>query len=210
MADLHRVLFLLSVGLLLGLCAGMLRRGKVARSVTFSLYIGVATAFSLLYLFFPGAYTPEAFMVKQGIYDSLLFGMALEISYKAFKAFHGIAAQVRGLLAAAVTVSTIMIFALTPANQEYADIGRYQPGITTAGIWCLAFIAMLIVWYQIPVPSFTRAILLAYIPYLVVFVIVMDLVARLGWGAVQNLNVLNVAAYDLAIGYLAYAAWRKD
>ncbi len=69
---------------------------------------------------------------------------------------------------------------------------------------------MLIVWYQIPVPSFTRAILLAYIPYLVVFVIVMDLVARLGWGVVQNLNVLNASAYDLAIGYLAYAAWRKD
>ncbi len=117
MADLHRVLFLLNVGLLLGLCAGMIRRGKVTRSVTFSLYIGVATAFSLLYLFFPGAYTPEAFMIKQGIYDSLLFGMALEISYKAFKAFHGIAARVRGLVAAEVTVSTIMIFVLTPANQ---------------------------------------------------------------------------------------------
>lgn len=210
MAALHRVLFLLSVGLLLFLCAGLVRRGKLTRSVVFSLYVGSATLFSLLYLLFPQSYTPEAFMIKQGIYDSLLFGMALEISYRAFAAFHGIAARVRALLASAVAISSLLIFMLTPVNQDYADIGRYQPGITTAGIWCLAFIALMIVWYQIPVHGFVRAILLGYIPYLVVFVIVMDLIARLGWGVVQHLNVLNVVAYNLAVGYLAYSAWRKD
>ena len=58
--------------------------------------------------------------------------------------------------------------------------------------------------------EFTREILLGYIPYLVVFVIVMDLLSRLGWGFVENLNAVKGAAYDAAVGYLAYAAWRKD
>ena len=38
----------------------------------------------------------------------------------------------------------------------------------------------------------------------------MDLLARRGWSFVQNVNVINAAAYDLTAGYLAYAAWRKD
>lgn len=210
MASLHRVLFLLSIGLLFGLCLGMVRRGKLAHSFVFSAYVAAATLFSVLMLLFPASYTPEAFIVKQGIYDSLLFGMALEISYKAFAAFKGIASRVRALLAVVVAVSSLAVFFLTPANPDYSDLGRYQPGITTAGIWCLTSVALLIVWYQIPVPDFTRSIILGYVPYLVVFVICMDLIARMGWGFIQNLNVMNAAAYNTAVGYLAYAAWRKD
>jgi hypothetical protein len=44
----------------------------------------------------------------------------------------------------------------------------------------------------------------------VVFVAYIDLIGRLGWGAIQNLNVLNAVAYDAVAGYWAYAAWRKD
>jgi hypothetical protein len=207
---LHRVLFVLSLGLLVALCAGILRRGKIGQSFVFSAYVAAATLFTTLILLFPDSYTPEAFIVKQGIYDSLLFAMSLEISFRAFSAFTGIANRVRGFLAFAVAGSSVAVLILTPHNPAYSDIARYQPGITTAGIWCLAFVALLIVWYQIPVPAFTRSIILGYVPYLVVFVVYIDLIGRLGWGSIQNLNVLNVSAYDASVGYLAYAAWRKD
>lgn len=210
MASLSYALFVASFGLLIALCAGIVKNGKVKESIAFSLYITAVTLFSGLVLMFPDSNTPELFMVKQGLYDSLLFGMALEIAYKAFAAFRGIAYWVRGLLALAVALSSIIVLILTPANQEYADIGRYQPGITTAGLWCLTFVALLIVWYQIPVPSFTRAIILGYVPYLVVFVVCLDLLERRGWGVIENVNVLKAAAYDACVAYLAYAAWRKD
>ncbi len=210
MPTLHSILAFLSLGLLAVLCAGIVRRGKTGQCVIFSAYIAAATLFTGLILIFPASYTPEAFMVKQGIYDSLLFGMSLELSYRAFSAFTGIANRVRGLLALAVAVSSAAIFLLTPTNPAYSDIARYQPGITTTGIWCLAFVAVLIVWYQIPVPTFTRSIILGYVPYLLIFVVYFDLIARLGWGEIRNLNVLNASAYDLSVGYLAYAAWRKD
>lgn len=203
-------LVVLGFSLLVALCAGLVARHKAFQAITFSLYVTAATLYTGLFLFSPGSNTPEAFMVKQGIYDALLFGMALEISFKAFAAFRGIAAMARGLLAGSVVLSSIAIFFLTPANQQYADIGRYQPGITTAGLWCLAFVALIIVWYQIPVPPFTRAILLGYVPYLVVFVVCLDLIERRGWGVIANVHILNAAAYDAAAGYLAYAAWRRD
>ncbi len=210
MATLHRFLGILSLGLLLALCAGIVRRGKVGQSFVFSAYVAAATLFTTLILLFPASYTPQAFIVKQGIYDSLLFGMSLEISFRTFSAFSGIASRVRGFLALAVVGSSLAIFLLTPPNPTYSDLARYQPGITTAGIWCLSFVAMLIVWYQIPVPAFTRSIILGYVPYLVIFVVYVDLIGRMGWGAIRNLNVMNASAYDAAVGYLAYAAWRKD
>lgn len=210
METTFRVLATLSTGLLAVLVSGMLWRGRVNVCYTFFAYVSAATISSILIFLFPEHYTPEAFMVKQGIYDSLLFGMALELSYRVFSAFQGIAARVRLLLASAVVATSGIAFAVTPENTDYAHLARYQPGITTAGLWCLTFVALLIVWYQIPVPRFTRAIFLAYVPYLLVFVVYVDLIGRLGWGVINHLNVLNAAAYSTAVGYLAYVAWRKD
>jgi hypothetical protein len=149
-------------------------------------------------------------MVKQGIYDSLIFGMALELSMRTFAAFRGIAQRVRLLLAATVAFSTLLIFVTTPANADYNSFVRFEPGITAAGIWCLAFVGLLIVHYQIPVPPFTKAIILGFVPYLLVFTVYEDLITRLGWGAIRSLNLLNAVAYDTVAGYWVYAAWRKD
>ena len=210
MPGFHRVLVLLALGLLALLLVALFRGGKARQCFLFSTYVSSVVLFNVLILLFPQHYSPEAYMVKQGIYDSLLFGMSLELSIRTFAAFTGIARMVRVILATAVALSTAAIFFATPGNPDYESFVRFQPGITTAGIWCLAFVGLLIVWYQIPVPAFTRAIILGYVPYLMVFTVCVDLVTRLGWGAIQNLNVLNALAYDAVAGYWLYAAWRKD
>ena len=210
MLAIHRALVVLGAGLLAVLVALLLRRGKAKQCVLFSAYVTAAALFTTVFLIFPEQYSPEAFMVKQGIYDSLLFGMALELAIRTFAAFHGIAAFARLLLGAAVAGSTSLILLVTPANPDYSSFIRFEPGIIAAGIWCLAFVGLLIVWYQIPVPAFTRAIILGYVPYLMVFTVYVDLVTRLGWGAIQNLNLLNAVAYDAVAGYWVYSAWRKD
>ena len=207
---MHRALGF--VGLVLAICVvrGIFVNRLARQCLSFSTLICASALFTALILLFPEHYTPEAYMVKQGIYDSLLFGMSLELSFRTFRAFRGVANKVRVLLAAAVIISTAVIFVMTPATVGYTDMVRYQAGITTGGIWCLTFVALLIVWYQIPVPAFTRAVLLGYVPYLVAFVICTDLIGRLGWGAIKGLNIANAVAYDAMAGYWAYAAWRKD
>ena len=210
MLVIHRALIVLGVGLLAVLVALLLRRAKAKQCFLFSAYVSAATVFTAFFVLFPDYYSPDAFMVKQGIYDCLLFGMSLELAIRTFAAFNGIAAFVRLLLGAAVALSTSLILLATPANPDYSSFIRFEPGITAAGIWCLAFVGLLIVWYQIPVPAFTRAIILGYVPYLMVFTVYVDLITRLGWGAIQNLNLVNAVAYDAVAGYWVYAAWRKD
>jgi hypothetical protein len=210
MGALHLFLARLGIGLVLCLAVGMAVRGKLRQSVVFSAYVAAVLTFGALILTFPAYYTPVVFTIKQGIYDSLLFGMSLDLSHKTFAAFRGIADRVRVFLAMAVVVSSALVFVLTPTNPDYADIAQFQPGITTAGIWCLSFVGLLIVWYQIPVPPFTRAIILGAVPYFGAFVIYLDLIGRIGWGAIRELNILNAVAFDIVAAYWAFAAWRND
>ena len=210
MLAIHRALIVVGVGLLVVLVTLLFKRAKAKQCILFSAYVGAAAFFTSLFLLFPGSYSPDAFMVKQGIYDSLLFGMSLELAIRTFAAFNGIAAFVRLFLGGAVALSTSLILLATPANPDYSSFIRFEPGITAAGIWCLAFVGLLIVWYQIPVPAFTRAIILGYVPYLMVFTVYTDLITRLGWGEIQHLNILNALAYDAVAGYWVYSAWRKD
>ncbi len=209
MPVIHRALIVLGFALAVAVLAGILRRKRVAQCIAFTLLVLASAGFTGLFLVDPKGNTPALYLVKQGIYDSLLFAIALELSFRAFSAFRGVAGRVRFLLAFAVTASTAAIFFLTP-NSPYSQFWRYQPSVTTAGIWCLTAVALLVVWYQIPIRGYLRAIILAYVPYLVVFVICVDLIGRLGWGAIPRLNILNAAAYDVMAAYWAYAAWRKD
>lgn len=206
---MHRALAFLGLGLGAAAVLGIFGRRKATACLSFSVLMAASVGFMAFFLLFPKSYTPAAFLAKQGIYDSLLFGMSLELSFRVFSAFRGIAESARKILGGLVLLSTAAIFFLTP-QATYSEFWRYQPSVTTAGIWCLTSVSLLIVWYQIPVAAFTRAIVMAYVPYQVVFVILTDIIRRRGWGVIPELNVANAAAYDVMVAYLAYAAWRKD
>ncbi len=209
MSAIHRALVLLGFALAVAVLMGIIRRRRVSQCIAFTLLVLASAGFTGLFLIFPQGNTPALYLLKQGIYDSLLFAIALELSFRTFAAFRGVATRVRLVLVLAVATSTALIFFLTP-NSPYSQFWRYQPSVTTAGIWCLTAVALLIVWYQIPIRAFLKAIILAYVPYLVVFVICVDLIGRLGWGAIPRLNILNAIAYDAMAASWAYAAWRKD
>ena len=60
---------------------------------------------------------------------------------------------------------------------------EWQPGVATAALWLLTATALLVVWYQVPVHDWQRAIMLGLAPYLLVFVTLIGLLQRHGWGA---------------------------
>jgi hypothetical protein len=198
-----------AMGLLLTALAGLAVRGKWRASVTFFVYLTAVTGFGAAILANPSINTPGFWLVKQGIYDALLFALSIEIGVSAVAGFPGLANRAKAWLALIVLASTGFVFVMTP-TAGYAEYLRYQPAVTTAGIWCLTSVALIIVWYQLPVAPMQRAILLAYVPYLVVFVVVTDLTTRLGWTRMGELSAVRSVAYLVATAYWAYAAWRKE
>ena len=75
-------------------------------------------------------------------------------------------------------------------------VWEWQPGVATAALWLLTATALLVVWYQVPVHDWQRAIMLGLAPYLLVFVTLLEPAPapRLGRGARRS-GSLDTTAY---------------
>jgi hypothetical protein len=106
-------------------------------------------------------------------------------------------------------VSAFVLAALTPRSSVWT-MWEWQPSVVTAAIWLLTAVALLVVWYQVPVPNWPRAIMLGLAPYLLVFLTTVDLLRRLGYDLRSGLGLIDSLAYLALILFWTRAAWRRD
>jgi len=195
---------------LLALLAGILVRGRVRRCWSFAAYQLAALVGNTLVTFWPERfYTPGFWVLKQGAYDVLKMAIALELAHRAFGAFPGALRTARKVLLAVLVLSTLLLGALTPRS-SYETLWEWQPSVTTSTIWLLTATALLVVWYQIPIHEWPRAIMLGLAPYLLVFVTLMGLLKRHGWEYRSELGILDSIAYGGLILFWTWAAWRPE
>ncbi len=88
---------------------------------------------------------------------------------------------------------------------------NWQPSVATAALWLLTATALLVVWYQIPVHDWQRAIMLGLAPYLLVFVVAARHAeaSRLEVRA-RGRDRSTQLAYLALVLFWAWAAWRRD
>jgi hypothetical protein len=195
---------------LLGVLAGLFVRGRARLCWSFAFYAAAILVGNTVASLWPaGFYTPSFWVLKQGVYDALKMAMALELAWRTFEAFPGALRTARVILLALLAVSALALGALTPAS-SYMTLWEWQPGIATAALWLLTATALLVVWYQVPVHDWQRAIMLGLAPYLLVFVTLLDLLRRHGWTARSEIGVADSAAYLALAAFWAWAVWRRD
>jgi len=196
---------------LLVLLAGLALRGRVRLCWSFAAYALAILAGNSLASFWPDRfYTPSFWVLKQGAYDILKMAVALELAWRVFEAFPGARRTARLALLALLTVSTLALAVLTPPP-TYFYLWEWQSGIATAALWLLTATALLVVWYQVPVHEWQRAIMLGLAPYLLVFVTALDLLRRHGWPALHaGAGILDSAAYLALLLFWNWVAWRRD
>jgi hypothetical protein len=205
----------LSLGLLAE-CAtigGLLRHRRYRACPTFLLYLLVVLVTELLPTLWPERFFTGSFwLVRESMHNVARFAVAMELAYRTFRAFPGARSTARGLLLLFVVTSLVSVVATAwelPTLPEYSEIlTRLQPPLLTGTIWLLVGIAALILWYRLPVESMHKAILLGWVPYLLVFSAGLDLARRYGWEQfLPWLNYVHTTAYLLLLGYWAWAAW---
>jgi hypothetical protein len=195
---------------LLVLVVGVCVRRRVRLCWSFAAYALAILAGNSLVTFWPDSfYTPSFFVLKQGVYDILKMAMALELAWRAFEAFPGAQRTARLALLALLGASTVAIAALTPSS-SYNALWEYQLGTATAALWLLTGTALLVVWYQVPVHAWQRSIMLGFAPYLLVFVLALDMLKRHGWNAKEGAGILDSAAYFALLLFWNRVAWRRD
>ena len=195
---------------LVAVLAGLFVRGRARLCWTFVAYaVAVLVGNSASTLLPDRFQTPSFWVLKQGLYDALKMAMALELAWRAFEAFPGAMRTARVTVLALLAVSTVALGALTPPS-SYLTLWEWQPSVATAALWLLTATALLVVWYQVPVHDWQRAIMLGLAPYLLVFVTLIGLLQRHGWAARAQIGVADTMAYLALTAFWAWAVWRRD
>jgi len=195
---------------LLALLVAMAVRGRLALCWTLTAYVVATLVGNSLATFWPHRFfTPAFWILKQGVYDSLKVGIALELAWRVFSAFPGAWRVARILIVVLLGASTVALVWLTP-HSSYANVWEWQPSVVTAQVWLFTSLALLIVVYQIPIGEWHRAIVVGFAPYLLVSVTLMNLLERRGATFRQAVGLLDSVAFVGLIMLWTYAAWRQE
>jgi hypothetical protein len=192
------------------LLAGMLWRGRVRHCWAFGAYVLAALLGNTLVWLWPSRFfTPAFWVAKQGVYDILRAAVALELAWRAFRAFPGALRTARLVLLGLLGVSTLCLAAV-PTRPAYAVVWEWQPGVVTAGLWLLTATALLVVWYQVPLSGWQRTIMMGLAVYLLVFATLLGLLGRAGWELGPFVATVETLAYLALVTFWAWVAWRRD
>lgn len=196
--------------------AGVIVRRRMRVCWTFVLYLGFVTLADLLMLLWPDRFWQLWFYFgKELVVDILRFAVALELTFRTFRAFPSARATARGALLLILMVTLVIVVASTGdlappdgAPALGALISRVQPRVLNGAIWLITAIAGLILWYRLPVHPLHKAILIGYVPYLLVFTVSLNIIESQGWAVRDLVNPVHTLAFLLLLGYWAVAAWR--
>jgi hypothetical protein len=195
---------------LLALLAGMLWRRRAGLCWSFALYVLASLVGNVLVSFWPSRFfTPSFWVLKQGVYDVLKMAIALELAWRAFAAFPGAMRAARVVIAALLVFSTLVL-AFVSRPSSYLTVWDWQPDVATAALWLLTATALMVVWYQVPVHDWQRAIMLGLAPYLLVFVSLLGLLRQAGWQHLEPIATAETIVYLGLVLFWTWAAWRHD
>lgn len=194
--------------MMLALLAGMIWRGRMGQSWTFSAYLLAALTGNALASFWPESfYTPSFWMVKQVVYDVLKVAVGVELAWRALAAFPGTWRTARAVFAVLLATTTSALVWVTP-RASYENIWVWHPSVLTAAVWPLTATALIVTWYRLPVGEWQRAIMLGLASYLLLQVLV-RMLQRHGW-TWEWAGRADSVAWLALMSFWAYAAWRRE
>jgi len=185
------------------------RRHRLCRSFTY--FLASIVIANRLVVWWPGTFfNLEFWTVKEACYALLKFGVALEVASLVFRPFVGARPVMRfGVLAALLATSVVV--AWVPAGDDYTQIvGQLQPRVAIGVVWIFSVTVALAAWHRIPLHDFHRAIMLGFVPYLVVFSLLLSLLTQFDSRADAFVSYADQVACCLVMAYWCYSVWRRE
>jgi len=196
--------------LLASVLVGILVRRKLGLWYSFGAYVAILVVSSVLIAVWPDQfYSQEFWRPKETILNLIRFVMALELADRTFRAFPGALSTLRWVVLFVLSATLVAVLAVGGSTDDRTFLGEMQPRVVNGSIWLFTAIASLILWYRLPINAFHKAILLSYVPYLLIFTVVMNALSGLGWEHSRPVRYANQIAYAIMLGCWSYAAWRS-
>jgi hypothetical protein len=188
--------------------AGILYRRRYREWILFPIFVFSVALWGLLSALWPERVRiPEIWMAKEAVHHLLRLAMAVELGIRTFRAFPGAMATLKRVVFILIVITIAVVLLEAPSALHYRSfIGEFQPRVVAAAIWLFTAIAILILWYRLPVSAFQKAIVLSYVLYLPIFAVYMNL-----WGQRKPfIDYLHQAAYLAVVSSWVYLCWRQD
>jgi hypothetical protein len=192
---------------------GILCRRRAHLCWSFVAYLLAVLVCNTLVSFWPEQFYRGWFYILQhGLFDALKMAIAVELGFRTFQAFPGAQATARRLLFALLVATSVALIGVPVASTYGAVLLDWQPRVLTGTIWIMNGLAILITWYRVPVHAYHKAILLGFVPYLLVFTTILSLVKQHGWDWewLPYLQSAEPGVYAFLVGFWAYSAWKPE
>jgi len=195
--------------------AGLLRRDRARICRAFTVYLACMAVADILVLAAPGRFwTWEFWLVKQTVFDLLEVATAVELGYWTFLGFPGAARSARGVVLVCL-VGTLVAVLMLPSETAAADqsdllLGSLRLRLEAGIAWVFAAIGALVRWYDIPLPSVHRSIILGFVIHLFVFSTLLDTIAAHGYAWAAPLETAAPAALMVVCAWWAWRAWQPE
>jgi len=205
-----KVLVLLSL-------AGIVARHRARLCWSFVAYLSTIVVSNTLISVWPDTFfVPSFYLLKQALYDCLRLAIAVELGYRTFQAFPGAQSTARRVLFALLIVTSLALIGVpsglsggSPALYATA-LKEWEPRIMTGTIWLMNGVALLVIWYRVPIHAYHKAILLGFVPYLLIFTTLLRLLQIYDWDVLPIIQSAEPAAFFVLTGWWAWAAWQPS
>jgi len=200
--------------LLLAAFIGLLRTRRLVSCLAFTLYLVAACGSEVLISLWPSRFYDQDFwLLKESLLGLLKFAIAIEIALRTVRSFSGAKATTRTALFLVLVVTYLAVISVrvSPLGMSgyKALASELLPRITTGTIWLFTAVAAVILWYRLPVDPLHKAILIGFVPYLLVFTVAMNALSAFGWDLREYAGYAQTIAYMVLAAYWARAAWRQ-
>lgn len=193
------------------LLAGLLSRGHYTRCLTLPLYVLSVLVPSVLFNAWPQRFfTWDNYMLREMVHNLLKLAIALEVAYRTFRSFPGALAAGRRLVGIVFLLLAVVALTALTAQPDPAGIQiEWHARMLNGTIWLFTAVALVILWYRLPVDPLHKAILVGFVPYLLVFSVGMRALVDLGWEQARQYQRLHSFAYLVLLGYWNRVAWNR-
>jgi hypothetical protein len=210
MAPVERLIVWLGLVLLAACLAGLFARRRQGLCVTFTLYLGAVLLSDSLIVLWPERFHYWDFWaLKESVHNLLKFGIALELTLRTFRAFPAARKTAAGLVLAVLVLTWLSVGPPSPRKVTGLQLAMdLQPYVLAGTLWLFLAISALILWYRLPVVPLHKALLLGFVPYLLIFTVAINLLKAYGGDVRVLAGYVKNAAYLVLIAYWTLVAWR--
>lgn len=202
----------LALGALLALSvlSGLIVRGLLSRAIGFAAYLLSISVSALLMVGWPKTFFRfEPWLAMEVTHAFLRHLVAVELAFHTFKAFPAARRRIRVFLWA-MTIFALAAPFIVPA--ELFDRGGLRFGVLPrmlyAAVWLFTGLGALVLWYRLPLSRLHKAILMGFVPYLLVFNVLLNALGEFGLVHLDIVNFINAAAWMIVAGFWAWVVWQ--